>query len=110
MAVPLFKFICDATGGEEFVVVSFSASEGISKLYHYEIEVKAPESVLIDLDALLSSNARFVSELNNVQYPVHGALSSCEEMQNAQGYIHYKVVLVPRLWKLSTYRTNEIYT
>jgi type VI secretion system VgrG family protein len=104
-----FKFISDAQGGDRFTVISFSAQEGLSQLYRYEIEIKAPVTEEIDLDEVLDAHARFVTELNGVEHPVHGVLSSFEETRFAQNYGYYRAVLVPRLWKLSNYRTNEIF-
>lgn len=104
-----FKFISDALGDDQFTVVSFSGQERISDLYHYEIEVKAPLSADIDLDSVLDSTARFIIEQNDLEFPVNGILSSFEEYKSLQNFAYFKAVLVPRLWKLSTYRTNEIY-
>jgi type VI secretion system VgrG family protein len=108
-----FKFISDAfdtVANNPFTVVSFKGEEAISALYCYEIEIKAPLSTVIDLDDVLDSPAKFVSELEGQEYPVHGILSSLDELQTVLGHIYYRVTLVPKLWRLSLYKTNEIYT
>ena len=107
-----FTFISDAPGvnADQFAVVNFTGNEAISKLYRYEIEIRSPQSAVIALDDILDSPARFISELDGHEYPVYGVLSSFEELQTALGYVHYRAVLVPRLWLLSIYKTNEIYT
>jgi len=110
MAQANFSFISDASGGDQFTVVSFSGNEAISSLYRYEIEIKSPLSAAIDLDDVLDNPARFVTELDGKEYPVYGVLSSFDELQTVQGYVYYRAVLVPRLWWLSIYKTNEIYT
>jgi len=110
MAEANFRFVSEATNGDQFVVVGFSGSEAISQLYRYEIEIKAPLAAEIDLDEVLDSPASFVTELDGREYPVYGVLSSLDESQTAQGYVYYRVILVPKLWRLSIYKTNEIYT
>lgn len=110
MAHAKFRFISDASGGDRFTVVSFTGREAISSLYRYEIEIKSPLAASIDLDDVLDSPARFISELEGVEYPVNGVLSSFDELQTVQGYVYYRAVLVPKLWWLSLYKTNEIYT
>ena len=110
MSQATFKFISEAVGGSQFSVVSFTAHEAISTLYEYQIEVKAPLSAALSLDDVLDSSARFITELDGKDYPVYGILSNFEELQTVQEYVHYRAVLVPRLWALSTYKTNEIYT
>ena len=104
-----FNFVSDASGGDQFTVVSFSGNEAISTLYQYELEIKAPLSAGIDLDDLLDSRARFVTEADGHEYPVYGVLSSIDELRTVQGYVYYQALLVPRLWWLSIYKTNEIY-
>ncbi len=107
-----FRFISEATGGKNFSVVSFTANEAISRLFRYEIEIKISraKSIAIDLDELLNSPARFETEAFGEVFPVHGILASIDELQTAHDFIHYRVVLAPRLWWLSIYKTNEIYT
>jgi len=110
MAIAEFKFFSGADGGDQFTVVGFSGFEAISRLYRYELEIKAPISAKIDLDEALDNPARFVTLLDEDEYPVHGVLSSIDELRTDPDYVHYRAVLVPRLWWLSIYRTNEIYT
>ncbi|NNE64862.1 MAG: type VI secretion system tip protein VgrG, partial [Gammaproteobacteria bacterium] len=110
MSEAKFKFISEAGGGDQFTVIGFTGNEAISTLYQYEIEIKAPLTAEIELDDILDSPAQFVTEINGLEYPVYGILSSLDEMQTVQGYTYYRAVLVPRLWRLSIYKTNEIYT
>ena len=110
MAQSNFRFISDASGGDQFTVVSFSGNEAISSLYQYEIELKSPLSAAIDIDDVLDSPASFITDLDGGEYPVYGVLSSIDELRTVQGYVYYRAVLVPRLWRLSLYKTNEIYT
>ena len=109
-----FKFISDDLVNDldenPFTVVSFTGNEAISTLYEYQIELKAPLSYDINLDDVLDSPASFVIDLDGIEYPVHGILSNFQELQTTPEYIYYKAVLVPRLWALSNYKTNEIYT
>ena len=104
-----FDFISDATGGDKFTVISFQGHEEISRPYQYNIELKAPTSALIDLDDVLENRARFIYELNGVEYPVNGILASFEEYRTVLQDTYYRAVLVPKLWKLSIYKTNEIF-
>ncbi len=107
---PLFKFTSHATGGDQFTVVSYTATEGLSSLYRYDITLKAPLSAAIDLDDMLDNPARFSIDTDEGEFPVHGVLSTFDEVRMSGEYVFYQATLVPRLWKLSTYKTNEIYT
>ena len=109
MSQAKFKFVSDAIGGDQFTVVSFIGRERVSELYRYEIEVKAPLSANIDLDDVLDGLVHFVTEQSGVEFPVNGILSSFEEFKTVQNFAHYKAILVPSIWKLSNYKTNEIF-
>ena len=109
MTQATFKFTSDASNGDQFTVVSFTGREHISELYRYDIELKAPLFADIDLDEVLDSYVHFIIEQNGVEYPVNGILSSFEEFKTVQNYAHFKATLVPRIWKLSNYKTNEIF-
>ncbi len=110
MNTPTFKFTSHAAGGDQFTVVSYTATEGLSTLYCYNIVLKAPGSAAIDLDDMLDNPARFIIDSGESESPVHGVLSTFDEVRVSGDYIFYQATLVPRLWKLSTYKTNEIYT
>ncbi len=110
MATANFRFISDAAGGDQFSVVGFSGHEAISRLYRFEFEIKASLSVDIQLDDVLAAPGHFVTELDGEEFSVHGVLSSIDELRTDQEHVYYRAVLVPRLWWLSVYKTNEIYT
>ena len=110
MTSPTFKFTSHATGGDLFSVVSYTATDSISNLYRYDITLKAPLAAAIDLDDMLDSSARFSIDIGEGESPVHGILSTFDEVRMSGDYVFYQAVLVPRLWNLSTYKTNEIYT
>ncbi len=107
---PTFQFTSHATGGDQFTVVSFAATESLSCMYRYDITLKAPISAAIDLDEMLDSPACFTIDSGDGESPVHGVLSIFDEVRMSGDYIFYQATLVPRVWKLSTYKTNEIYT
>ncbi len=107
---PTFRFKSHAAGGDQFTVVSYTATEGLSCLYRYDITLKAPISAAIDLDEMLDNPARFIVDFAGNESPTHGVLSTFDEVRISGEYIFYQATLVPRLWKLSTYKTNEIYT
>ncbi len=111
MAELKFEFTSKARNGDHFSVVAFKGMEGLSRLFSYELELKLPRTKSsVDLDELLDEPASFILLQDHDQYPVHGILASIDELHTAQGYTYYRANLVPRLWRLSQYITNEIYT
>lgn len=110
MAQPTFTLRTANGGLDESVVVHFTGSEAISGLYAFEVTVKIPESIAVDLDGVLDSDATFTIAFGSTPFHRHGVLRHFEMRQVAGGYAYYAASLVPRLWNLSTYPTNEVFT
>jgi type VI secretion system VgrG family protein len=113
MAGPEFKFHSDALADDYFAVVSFSGMEAISKLYEFEIELRAPvpdESAQMLLEDVLASGATFIMSYEGIDYPIHGMLAEFDERQTAGEYTYYRALLVPRLWQLTLSRNSRVYT
>ena len=104
-----YRFSSQGLGpDEELEVVSFAGSEGISRLYEFTIELKSRSSDL-DLDALLSARCSLELSVGGKNRRINGVLKAFEELNQVGEFVLYRAVLVPRLWQLSMYRTNEIY-
>ncbi len=110
MAQPTFTLRTADGGLDDATVVHFTGSEAISGLYNFEIAMKIPERVSVDLDAVLGAAATFTIEHDGKSFARHGVLRHFEMQHTAGGYVYYAASLVPRLWNLSTYPTNEVYT
>ena len=114
--VPEFKFTSDAanSGAEDyFTVVSFEASEGISRLYEYRIELKAsvnhePDAGFLD-DVLKSKPCFTIAYKDDDEYPVYGMLSGFDENQTAGDYTYYTATLVPSFWQLTLNKNSKVF-
>ncbi len=106
---PEFFFKTASFADDAIEVISFQGEEGISQLYRYEIELKVPLSLDIDADELLGERAHFSINYGTDEKKIHGILSAVDMTKVTANDIYYSVVLVPSIWKLSTYKTNEIY-
>jgi len=109
MAQPTFILRSDSGELDSSTVVSFHGSETISGLYQFDVVIKIPTSTVVDLDAVLNAEAVFTLEHNGTAYKRHGLLRSFEMQQTAGNYSYYSASLVPRVWRLSLYPTNEVF-
>lgn len=96
------------TAGEDLIVVDFKGIEAISEPYEFTINLKS-ESTEIDLGAMLSNRCTFEMEFDGDIKKYHGVLSVFDQLHQVGKYTLYQAVLVPTIWQLSLYRTNEIY-
>src|SRR5690606_25560855 len=109
MATPTFKFLSEACDPATFTVTGLQGEEAISRLYRFCLELKAPDNIVIDPADLLEQRATLQCEYDGQQYPLFGIINTFEIRHASAGYIHYYAELVPSVWRLSNYKTNEIY-
>lgn len=93
---------------ESLIVVDFKGFESISSPYEFTINLKS-ESPEIDLEEMLNKRCTFEMEFDGEIKKFHGVLSVFDQLHQVGKYTLYQAVLVPQLWQLSLYQTNEIY-
>ncbi|WP_296223978.1 type VI secretion system Vgr family protein [Ralstonia sp. UBA689] len=110
-----FEFISTATRADDgkpyqFAVVEMEGFEAISKPFRFTLTLVSDDAS-INFDAMLRYPATFVihGPEGNMKTPYHGVLAEFEQLHRADGYVFYRAVLVPRLWRLSLYRISEVY-
>ncbi len=93
---------------ETLTVTDFKGVEALSRPYEFTINLKS-ESPDIDMDAMLENRCALIMRIGRHERMVHGVLSDFEQLHQVEQFTLYRAVLVPRLWWLSLYTTNEIY-
>jgi len=96
------------TPSDNIAVIKFNGDEGISKLFEFTIELKSSNPDL-DIDAILESPASFDIGLGDDKRKIQGIVSNFEAVRQLNNDTIYVATLVPRLWELSLYHTNEVY-
>lgn len=95
----------------EFAVVEMDGFEAISQPFRFTLTLVSDDPS-IEFAAMLRNPATFTiySPDGNVATPYHGVLAEFDQQHRADGYVFYRAVLVPRLWRLSLYRCSEAYS
>lgn len=107
-----FKFESKGAGlTEKLNVVEINGFEALSQLYRFEITLVS-NSADIDFDDMLNNTATLTikSHDGNTSVPYHGMLCEFEQLGKSNDFYFYKTVLVPRLWKLTQNKFNDVYT
>jgi type VI secretion system VgrG family protein len=91
-----------------FEVVRFSGTEGVSKLYRFEIYL-ASTNPDVDLGLMLRNQATlYLSSDKTIK--IHGILAGFEQLNEAAtGHYYYKAVLVPGLWRLTQKKESKLF-
>ncbi len=103
-----YTFVSGAYPAETFLVARFTGTEGISRLYEFDIRL-ASEDPEIDSRAMLQNPATFSITVGDAEIPVHGMLAKFEQLQEIDETVFYRAVLVPRLWQTSLYHENQLF-
>lgn len=103
-----FTFALSGNQSDLFNVLKFSGDEGISRLYEFNIELLS-DNADVDIDAILQQPATLTLEQNDDVRVIQGIVSHFDAIRQMNNQVLYKARLVPRLWELSLYHTNEVY-
>ncbi|MBI4804259.1 MAG: type VI secretion system tip protein VgrG [Desulfovibrio sp.] len=103
-----FSFEIQGFDKDAFHVVRFSGEEGISQLYHFEIELFASD-MDVDFEKALSNTATFSIKRKLGDIPFHGILKTFEQLSHSGPYTFYRAVLVPKAWWLTQTTHNQVF-
>lgn len=94
---------------ETFQVVQFEGTEGVSRLYQFDIMLVS-EKQEIDFDKILEAGATFRFETDDKEPSCFsGVLSEFEQLHSYGPYAFFRAVLVPRLWWSTQSIQNQVF-
>ena len=106
---PRFTFTAGSLPPDTFQVVDFKGAEGLSRPYEFDINLVSPEAEL-DLEPLLTEAAVFtILRPGGDPAVFHGVPVELEQLHQTHDLNFYRVVLVPRFWRLNMTRHNQIF-
>ena len=103
-----FSFQCDSISEDEFHVLQFSGTETLGDLYQFDIQLISYSETL-DTDALLEGNCTLTIESYGKKRAFNGILSNFNYLKTTENGYLFEATLVPRLWLLTQFTTNEVY-
>lgn len=105
-----FEFVSTAFDRDKFAVVNMQGFESLSKTFRFTLTLVTDDAT-IDFDQMLQNPATFsiFAPDGGGAVPYHGVLAGFDQLHRADGYVFYRAVLVPHLWRLSLYRVSEVY-
>lgn len=103
-----YRFISTAVPEDTFYVLDFQGDEGLSRLFSFEL-ILISQHQGFDISGLLHEPATFTISSESGVLPFHGVLASFSQQQKLYDFIIYKARLVPRFWRLSITRHNQIF-
>jgi type VI secretion system secreted protein VgrG len=106
-----FGFSLSGNVNTKFEVVSFEGEEEISTLYRFDLLLVSTDPN-IEAKAIVGKQADFslndgFGQNNTAIY--RGMVKHFTLQHQVNGWTFYRAVLVPKLWKLETYRLSEVY-
>lgn len=103
-----YEFVCQGLAADTFAVNRLQGEEALSQLYRFDIELRSPR-MDIDFTTLLSQSCRLSLWINGEERRIHGILSDFDMLQKVGDHVLYRAVLVPRLWQLGLFHSNEVF-
>lgn len=104
-----YSFVSKALASDTFTVVDIKGEEGLSRCYHFEI-LLVSENPEIDMNSVLRNRATFtVHRGENDAVHFHGIPAAFEQQHAVGSSVFYRIVLVPRLWRLHLSHHNQVF-
>jgi type VI secretion system VgrG family protein len=103
-----FTFASQGMPDDTFSVVTFKGTEGISRLYEFDITLASDDGE-IDLKGVLQNPATLTIKGGDQDLPIHGAVSQFEQLNEVKGHYFYRALLVPRLRQANLYHENQLF-
>lgn len=107
----LFAISIDEPQAPEFKITRLTGTEAISTLFEFELQmVTASEAP--DLQTLIGKKVTLAirSEVTADPHYYFGIFSEIEQQDRTNNLNYYKAVLVPRMWKTTLNKTNDVAT
>lgn len=111
-----FKFIVSGNGLAEdsFTLLNFSGEEAISSLFDFELNLRC-EDLALDEDKVLNQPCRLEIYFDSVGVTsepirvIRGMVNELEDIEYYPDHTLYRAKMVPRVWQLGLFETNEVY-
>ncbi|NIQ39932.1 MAG: type VI secretion system tip protein VgrG [Proteobacteria bacterium] len=103
-----FTFVSQGLPEDTFSVVKFKGTEGISKLYEFDITLASDDGE-INLKGVLQNPATLTIKGGDQDLPIHGAVAEFKQLNEVKGHYFYRALLVPRLRQADLYHENQLF-
>jgi len=104
-----YSFNSDVLPTGSFGLVRFAGEEGLSRCYRFEILLVSEEAE-IDLRKVLANPVKLaIHRETGGDVVFHGLPVSFEQLQQVGKSVFYRVVMTPKLWRLSLTRHNQVF-
>ncbi|MFP5221835.1 MAG: type VI secretion system Vgr family protein [Acidobacteriota bacterium] len=106
---PHFTFTLSSLDPGTFHVVRFTGTEGLSRLYQFDLTLLS-ENASVDFGKALSGTATFtIKRPEGGDLVWHGILRDFQQLHMADRHVFYRAALVPKAWQLTLTQHNQIF-
>jgi len=103
-----FTFHSPELADDELMVVGFTGEEAISRPYRFELDLLS-ENATVPFSALIDQPATLTIHSGEEPLPIHGIVADVQQGRPQGAYYSYRIVLVPRLWRLSLTHQSRVF-
>ena len=106
-----FRYQHQASETKELVLLRFTGHENVSQLFSFDLELKSEETDL-DEDGVINQPCCLEIYYGQTSSPIrviHGLINEFEDVNYLADGTLYRAKMVPRVWQLGLFDTNEVY-
>jgi len=107
----LFAIAIDEPQAPDFKIIRINGSEAISTLFEFELQL-VTDGQDLDMLELIGKKVTLAvrSDVNAAPHYYHGIFREIEQQNRSNDLSYYRAVMVPRLWKTSLNKINDVAT
>jgi type VI secretion system VgrG family protein len=106
-----FSYQHQGSQTKELTILHFTGQEGISELFNFDLELKS-DDIELDADGVVNQSCKIEVYYGDNATPlrvIHGFINEFEDVNYFPDSTLYRAKVVPRVWQLGHFETNEVY-
>jgi type VI secretion system VgrG family protein len=106
-----FSYQHQGSQTKELTILYFTGQEGISELFNFDLELKS-DDIELDADGVVNQSCKIEVYYGDNATPlrvIHGFINEFEDVNYFPDSTLYRAKVVPRVWQLGHFETNEVY-
>ncbi|MFT7315065.1 MAG: type VI secretion system VgrG family protein [Paraglaciecola sp.] len=106
-----FSYQHQGSQTKELTILHFTGQEGISELFNFDLELKS-DDIELDADGVVNQSCKIEVYYGDNTKPlrvIHGFINEFEDVNYFPDSTLYRAKVVPRVWQLGHFETNEVY-
>jgi type VI secretion system secreted protein VgrG len=107
-----YLYLTTPLGEDKLLLSGFTGQEGLSRLFHFELDLLADLSTVVEFDKLIGQKVSFGIQGTDSRQPardLHGIVTEFSQGKRDFSFTEFKMTIVPAVWTLTRKFRSRIF-